>query len=67
MTRESAESAGLARLAARFTDAKRGSVEPNQNRVYPNSKFEPMSTKPEGWIGTWHKPQAFPKKLTGKE
>ena len=66
-TKRSAGSAGLAGLAVGSTNAKGGSAEANWDRVHPNSKFGPTSTKPEGWIRTWHKPQAFPKKLTDEE
>ena len=67
LTGGSAGSAGSAGPAAGSTDAKGGSAGANRDRVHPNSKFGPTSTKPEGWIGTWHKPQAFPKKLTDEE
>ena len=56
-------SAGLAKPAAGSTNAKGGFAEANRDRIYLNLKFRRTSTKLEGWIGTWHKLQAFPKKL----
>ena len=67
LTGGSIGSAGLARPAAEFINVKRGSAGANWDSIHPNLKFGPTSMKPERWIGTWHKLQAFLKKLTDKE
>jgi hypothetical protein len=33
----------------------------------PNTRFGPVATKPEGWVGAWYNPQASPKRLTDEE
>ena len=30
----------------------------------PNRKFMPCATKPAGWVGQWHEPEAYPPVLT---
>ena len=67
MTKESTRFARLARLATGSIDTKKNSAGVNWDRVYPNLKFRLTSTKPKGWIGIWHKPQAFSKKLIDKK
>ena len=57
----------LAKPAAGSTDTSGGSAEANWDYIHSNSKFGPTSTKPERWIGTWHKPQTFSKKLMDKK
>ena len=52
---------------AKSIDTKKGSAKANWDQTYPNSKFEPMSTKLEGQIEIYYKPQVFPKKLTDKK
>ncbi|MCJ1470501.1 hypothetical protein MMC07_009147 [Pseudocyphellaria aurata] len=35
----------------------------DKSKERPNAKFPPTSTKPTGWVGTWHKPEQHPTKL----
>jgi hypothetical protein len=49
-------------------DTSRGSTPAKSTTSsHPNTKFDPVAKKPEGWVGNWHDPETNPKKLTTDE